>query len=470
MRLYISLVLVFFVLGAWAGSVGTAAGAFAGPMRTAGPGPVRTLTLPDCIGIALLNSTAVLKGNNDVALAGTQVLAAYGQYLPNVVAAGGYNYDLGNNYYGSTGAALAYQARSAYNYQLTSSVNIFTGFFNYSNFKAAKLNRNVAELTLERAKQDIELDITQSYLQVILDRKLVVVDSNNLVTSLQREQQLEALTDIGRRARTDLYQQQAQTSSDKLLLINAQSRLKNDKIILLQKLRIDSSDSYEIEDMAVDDGAEAGKYGNVEDLVQEGLHTRVDLRSADLAVQASDWNIRKFRSGYLPVVSAGGGLYNNGAVFNSLSVNGVDELPASQASPFTQLYKNTYGLLGVSATWNIFDRYATRSNVAAAKIFADNARIDKEDTRIGILANIKMAHNDYVNAVQQMETVGKGLVAAQEAFDAVNARYQQGATDFITESNAQQVLLQAEQNKIQASVNMLLQKKAIDFFTGTIAP
>src|ERR1700679_3997432 len=101
---------------------------------------VRTLSLQDCIGIALQNSTAVLKGTNDVALAGTQVLAAYGQYLPNVQAAGGYNYDLGNNFYASTGPYLAYTARSAYNYQLTSSINIFTGFFNYSNFKSAKLN------------------------------------------------------------------------------------------------------------------------------------------------------------------------------------------------------------------------------------------------------------------------------------------------------------------------------------------
>ena len=435
-----------------------------------GPAPVRTLSLDDCIGIALQNSTTVLKGNNDVALAGTQVLAAYGQYLPNVQAAGGYNYNLGNNYYGSTGPYLAYTARSAYNYQLTSSLNIFTGYFNYSNFKAAKLNRSAAELTLERAKQEIELDITQSYLQVVLDRKIVVLDSNNLNTSLDRENQLQALSDVGRVARTDLYQQQAQTSSDKLLLINSQSRLKNDKILLLQKLRIDSAESYEIEDMPIDDGADAARYGDADALVQEGLKSRVDLKSADLNVQVGEWNIRKFHSGYLPVVSVGGGLYNNGASFNALTVNGVDELPASQTSQLTQLYKNTYGLVGVSAVWNIFDRYATKSNVAAAKILTDNARIDKEDTRIGIVANIRMAHNDYINAVQQMETVGKGLDAAQEAFDAVDARYKQGATDFITESNAQQVLLQAQLNKIQASVNMLLQKKAIDFFTGTIAP
>src|ERR1700748_1689417 len=267
-----------------------------------GPGPsaVRTLTLQDCIGIALQNSTTVLKGNNDIALAGTQVLAAYGQYLPNLQAAGGVNYNVGNNYYGSTGVALADQARSAYNYQLTSSVNIFTGYFNYSSLKAAKLNQQIAGLTLDRAKQAIELDISQSYLQLVLDRKIVYLDSNNLVVSLQREQQLTMQTDIGRTARTDLYQQQAQTSSDQLLLINARSQMKNDKILLLQKLRIDSSDSYDIADIPIDDNADAGRYGNVDALVQEGLGDRIDLRSAELNVQVSNWNIKKFRSGYLP--------------------------------------------------------------------------------------------------------------------------------------------------------------------------
>jgi outer membrane protein len=441
-----------------------------GPVAQPAPTAFRLLSLQDCINMALTNSTAVLKGNNDVALAGTQVLAAYGQFLPNVQAAGGYNYDLGNNFYGSTGPYLAYQARSAYSYQLTSSLNIFTGYFNYSNFKAAKLNQQVSGLNLDRAKQDIELDITQSYLQVILDRKLVDLDSNNLLVSVQREEQLTMQVSVGRTARTDLYQQQAQTSSDQLLLINARSRMLNDRILLLQKLRIDSTDNYDILDMPIDDQADAVRYGNVQALLQEGLNDRVDLRSAELNVQASDWNIKKFRSGYLPVVSVSGGLYNNGAAYNALTVNGVNLVPSSETPIYTQLYKYTYGLVGVNATWNIFDRYATKSNVAAARIFADNARIDRDDTRIGIVANIRMAHNDYKNAVQQMETVGKGLIAAQQAYDAVDARYKQGATDFITESNSQQVLLQAQQNQIQAQVNMMLQKKAIDFFTGTITP
>ena len=429
---------------------------------------LRTLSLQDCLNIALERSTAVLKGNNNVAFAGAQVLAAYGQYLPNLSAGAGYNYERGNNFYSSAGPELVNANRSQFNYQLTSSLNLFTGYYNYSNWKSAKLNEQISNLSLERAKQQIELDVTQSYLQVMLDKRIVELDSANLATSLKREDQLTALTDVGRKSRTDLYQQQAQTSNDKLTFINATSKLHNDKILLLQKLRIDSTDNYELADIPIDDNANTAQYGNKDALVNQALQDRVDFKSAMLNTQYSDWNIKKYRSGYLPAVSLSLGLYNNGAYFNTLNVNGENEQPGTQQAIPTQLYKNTYGIAGINAIWNIFDRFYTKSNVATAKIMADNSRIDLADTKTAIIADVKQAYNDYTNAVQQMETVGKGLIAAQKAYEAVNGRYQQGATDFITESNAQIVLLQAQQNKIQASINMMLQKKIIDFYTGDI--
>jgi uncharacterized coiled-coil protein SlyX len=44
-----------------------------------------------------------------------------------------------------------------------------------------------------------------------------------------------------------------------------------------------------------------------------------------------------------------------------------------------------------------------------------------------------------------------------------------GAADFITEISAQVALLQASQNKIQAALNLMLQKRTIDYVTGKAA-
>jgi outer membrane protein len=429
------------------------------------PANVRVLSLQECIDIALQRSTQVLVGNNNVTQAGALVLAAYGQYLPNLQAGAGYNYDGGNNFYSSGGVTVANEARSAYNYQLTSSLNIFTGYYNRSNLKYTKINKQIADLTLNRAKQQIELDVTQSYLQVVLDSRLVALDSSNLLTSEKREDQLTMQSQVGRVAKTDLYQQQAQTSNDKLTYINAKGRLLDDKVVLLQKLRIDSTDSYDFAEININDNADAGTYGNRDILIQEALKDRLDLQSARASVDAADWNIKRNRSTILPRVTLNAGVYNNGAYFNSLAVDG-SQTPVSQSSIPYQLGNYTYGLVGINATWNIFDQFLTKSNVIVAKMQASDANISLQDTLIGVTSDIKQAYTDYTTAVQQMETVGAGLYAAQQAYEAVNAQYREGATDFITESNAQIVLLQAAQNKVQASVNMMLQKKVIDYYVG----
>jgi outer membrane protein len=427
---------------------------------------VKELSLQDCIKTALQNATSVLKGNNSIAAAGLQVAATYAQFLPNAVAGGGYNFDRGNHFYSSTGPLLVNDNRSSLNYQLTSSLNIFTGYYNYTSWKASALNQKIASLTLERAKQQIKLDVTQAFLQVVLDKKIVLLDSANYDVSLKREAQLQMLTEVGRKARTELYQQQAQTSADKLKLINAKNKVQNDIVSLLQKLRIDKFDQYSLADVVIDEDANIAKYANEDALLNSALQDRVDFAAAKLATQAADLNISKLKSGYLPWVSLNAGLYNNAAYFHSLTVAQQNEQPSSQVSIPEQMYKYTFAMIGVNANWNIFDRYVTKTNVALTKIESENSRIDEQDIKLNIVASIKQAHNDYVNALQQIETATAGLTAAQKAFDAVNGRYTEGATDFITEQNAQQALLQAQQNRVLALVNMMLQKNVIDYLVG----
>lgn len=430
---------------------------------------VTTLSLQDCIDRGITQSTPVLLGRNNVALSGTQVLEAYGQlFLPNLQAGAGYNYAVGNNFYSTEGPALVRTDRGAFNYQLTSSINIFSGYNNLSTWKAAQLNQKSAVLSLNFAEQQIAEDVTQTFLQVILDRRFVGLDSENYVISQRREGQLQALVDVGQRAKTDLYQQQALTAQDKQLLITSENQLRSDKILLLRKLRLDSLDSYQFSDITVDDDPAADVYGNEDALVKRALSDRVDIQASELNTEVAQWDIKKFKSGYLPSVSFGAGLYEAGAYFNSLYVNGTDLKPAYQESLGNQLFKQVNGVFGINATWSIFDKYYTKSNVQAARINLDNTRINLEDNKILVVSQIRQAWGDYTTAVQQAATAQKGLIAAQEAFDNISGRYQQGISNFIDLSNAQLVLLQAKQTSVQASLSIMLQKRVIDFYTGHI--
>ncbi len=426
----------------------------------------RALSLNQCIEIAESKSTAALKSNIEIQYAGAGLLAAYGQFLPNLTLGAGANYDHGNNYFSSVGTTLANMDRLQYNYQLVSSINIFSGYANKAGLQAAQLNKKMAEFNLERAKQQIAFDVSQSFLQITLDKKIVETDSVNLGISLKREDQLKTLVEIGRKAKTDLYQQQAQTGIDRLNLIRAVNKLENDKIILLQKLRIDSFNVYDFEIAGADSNAEAAVYGNVDQLISAAHKNRPDLKASEANIDYFKSVEKGAESFTKPSVLGFAGIYNAGGTFNALKINGIDANINGQENIGTQLYKYTYGLAGINANWTLFNRYATKANIQKAKLNIELSEIDNKDSRIKLMADIKTAYNDYKNAVLQLETVDQSLFAAQQAYEAVSERYKQGVSDFITLVNSQSVLLLAQQNKINATLNLMLQKKVLNYLIG----
>ena len=104
--------------------------------------------------------------------------------------------------------------------------------------------------------------------------------------------------------------------------------------------------------------------------------------------------------------------------------------------------------------------------MAIARIYEHRASVLRDDLTVQISADIKEAYNDYLAAVQQIETSRHGLFAAQQAFEVVQGKYNVGTATFVELSNAQVVLLQAEVSKAQADVGLMLQKKIIDYYIG----
>lgn len=428
---------------------------------------VKVLTLDDCRRIGIEKSTQILKSNNSLRLTGVQLLYTYGQFLPDLGLSGNYTYNAGRNLFSATIPTLVDSRQNILNYQLVSTLNIFNGLNDYSALKSATLYKSAAEFNLERAKQQISLDIAQSYLQVILDRRIVEYARENLNASLQREAQLTALTDVGRKAKVDLYQQEAQTSSDSLFFIQSQTKAKNDKILLLRKILITETDKYDIADVQGDEKSSGLESQSVEDLVKQGIDQRPDLKSVESVIKASEWNIRQYKSGYMPKLNLFLGMVSNGGYLDKLYINGTNQLPnAHQQSIDKALLGQVYGTMGINLSWKIFDKLTTKTNVSVGKINLDNAKIDRDDLTVQISSDVKLAYNDYLDALAQISASNKGLFAASQAYDAVKGRYDLGAANFVELSNAQAVLLQAKVNRAQAVIKLSLQKNVIDYYLG----
>jgi len=293
---------------------------------------ITMLTLPQCIQLAIQQATLVLKAKNNADVTGTQLVQAYMQFLPNLEAAANYTYTTGRVYYTQSDPTYVTTTNHGGAYELSSTLNIFNGFSDTAGFRSSSAQKRAADLSLFRAKQQIAFDVTQAYLQVFLDRQIVVINESNLQASREREQLIDAQTQVGSRSLTDLYRQQAETSSDELALISARARQRDDLLLLLQRLRVDLLTPYDIADVPLEVPPAVYPYGDENALVRQALRQRADLEAQENLAQSTRWDVTSARAGYFPKLNLVGSLNGAGSTLNSQTVDGVDVVPPSQPS------------------------------------------------------------------------------------------------------------------------------------------
>ena len=430
--------------------------------------PIKQLTLPQCVQMAIHRATSVLKARNAVDTSGTQLAQAYFEFLPDLNADANYAYATGRNYETLATPTFINTTNHGGGYEVTSSLNIFNGLSDLSSLRSSLQRRRYAHLSLKRAQQQIILDVTQAYLQVLLDRQIVQFAQANLNASRSRQKLLDAQTQVGIRSLADLYRQQAQTSADELTFINSLNRARTDLIFLVRRIRVDLLDRYDVSDAALDERPAINPYADERALVATALQERADLEARQSLARATGWDVVTARSGYFPRIDAFGRMEGTGSVLDKQVVNGVNVVPPEQRSLAHQWGSEILYSAGVTLTWGLFNRYLTRLSVARAQEAEKDAGLDAEDEHLLVEGEVEQAASDYSAVLDQLKSADAGLRAARESFAAVEARYQVGASSIVDLLTAQSALLQAETAQAQARIGLTLQNRTMQFALGTL--
>jgi len=427
---------------------------------------LQTLTLDDCIQLAIANATTVLKADNAVKSSGAQVMQTYAQFLPNLQATANYDYADGRTYTVYPTPTKIYSRTYGPSYQLSSSINIFNGFSDYANLKSALDKKQSNEWTLARAKQQISIDVAQAFLQVILDQELVTISKENVKVSEERQNLLKEQTRLGIRDLSDLYRQEAQTSSDEASLITIANKLHDDEIQLSKRIRLDTSKNYAFVDKGLDSLRNSFEDENEEVLIKKALDQRMDYLASKKILSAADWNIDAVQSNYYPKVDLNANVSGAGRRAIKQYVDGVNTTPAQQDALWTQLRHNDVFDIGVSFTWILYDRNVTRYASTQAHIDKSNASIDLEDQRLQVISDVRQASGDLKAAKRRLLAADKGVKASEKAFETVQERYNVGSSSFLDLISAQSTLIDARSTKAEAQIDTLLQERVLNNAVG----
>jgi outer membrane protein len=336
------------------------------------------------------------------------------------------------------------------NTSASSSVTLFNGGYLKNDIRQKDLLVKVADLDLQAAENDITLQITQAYLNILVAKENIVYVQDVVTTSEAQLQQEQLFFDAGTVARKDLVQIQAQLANDRYTLVTAKNAHRQNILTLKQLLQLPTDTTFEVVEP---DTLMATALSPLRDVQQYALANRPEVKSSELNMEAAQIELQKVRAGYLPVLTAGASLGSN---FGN----------NTYYSYVRQLDNNFYQQIGVTLSVPIFSRRANRINEARSQLEVGQAQLTLQNTRTQLSQEIEQAYINVENAQAQYDAAVEQLRYTQESYRIANEQLRIGAANTVEVLQQKNLYVQSVQSYIQAKYSAALYIRIYDFYRG----
>jgi outer membrane protein len=209
---------------------------------------------------------------------------------------------------------------------VSSDMTLFSGLSVWNDIKQKKYKFLQSQSDLEKTKNDVAVNLTVGYLNILFAKERVEVAKSKLeVTSLQAER-TRKLMEVGNVAQGEYFAIKAQESNDKLALINEMNNLDITYLDLAQFLDLDSVGGF---DIVVPEHLEVELIAppqSVEYIYGKALDHMPQIRSAELELKSSEKDLAKAWGQLSPVIGINGALYTR--------YSAIAELPSDPTADY----------------------------------------------------------------------------------------------------------------------------------------
>jgi outer membrane protein len=352
----------------------------------------------------------------------------------------------------SNPVAGVYQSRLnfASNYSLGSSVILFNGNYLNNDIKQKKLTLESSDLNVKASLNNITLQITQAYLNILFAKENIIYLQDLVNTSQAQQQQGQFKYNAGSIALKDLVQLEAQSATDKYNLVTAQNLERQNTLTLKALLQLPYTSSLNV--VQPDTVIAVSTFTPLEETEQTALAQRPEVKSSEIQQQVAQLNLLKSRAAGKPYVTASG-----------LLATGY----AQPGSYITQLDNNFYQRLGLTLAIPIFNNRTVKTNIEKSKIAIEQSGIDLQNTKTTLSQEVEQAYINVLNAQSQYNAAVVLLDANKENYRISADQLRLGGistVDYLLQKN---LYVQALQEYIQAKYNAVISVKIYEFYNGT---
>ena len=417
-------------------------------------------TLRECIDYAMQNSITLKQAHLTKQTATETRKQSQAALFPSLSASS--NQSFGYRPWQSSGMATVSNGtvnssvtKTYYNgtYGINASWTLWNGNQNHNQVKANKLSEEQAELKIEQSANSIQEQIAQLYVQILYMNEAIGVNRESLDASKKNEERGQEMVNVGKMSKADLAQLSAQRAMEEYNLVEAESNLAKYKLQLKQLLEITGEQTFDVAMPTASDQQALASIPSVMNVYEQALTLRPEIKNTELALQASDVQLKIARAGYLPTLSMTGGV---GTSTTSNNSNKWGE----------QMKTNFDASAGIGISIPIFDQRKARTAINKAKIQHEQALLDQQDQQKKLYSTIEGFWLEAQTNQEKFRAASATVESEQQSYDLLQEQFNLGLKNIVELLNGKVSLLQAQQSKLQSKYTTILKQQLLKFYQG----
>ena len=309
--------------------------------------------------------------------------------------------------------------------------------------ESAKYALNSADLELENTLQNVKLQATSYYFQVLQYRNLIEVREEAVKTLQEHLKNVNAQFRVGTVAKSDVLASQVELANEQQALVTTQNTYDVAVATLNNFIGLPADTILQPADTLT-----YNKYNlTLGGCTAYALENRADIAAADYAVKQAEQAKKSAKAGYRPTVSASA----------TKGITGKSVFKDDITDQWTA---------GLSASWNIFDGGVTSSQVHAADAALSRAKETAAKTREDVQLDVQSYFLQLKAAEKNISTTQTSVALAEEDYKIAQVRYAAGVGTNLDVMDASRKLTEAKTNYFSALYTYNTAKASLDRYMG----
>ena len=339
-------------------------------------------------------------------------------------------------------------------FSIGTSVPLFTGFRIPNTIKLNQLNLEAAIQDLEKAKNDVEMQVAKAYVQILYDMEIADVAWRQVGIDSMQVARLEAFFQNGKASGAEVSQQKATHAQSILTATQADNNLQLAILTLTQLLELPTPEGFSV--VRPDVPFQALTLPNPETIFAEALTFKPEIRAEQLRLDASEKSIKIQEAARYPQLTLNGGLQTN-----------YYKTSGMQQDNFGKQLKNNFSqYIGLNLNIPIFNRFSTRNNIRNARLERENQLLKLDNAKKTLYKEIQQVYYNAVAAHAKYESSEAARQSSADAFRLAQAKYENGKANITEFNEAKNRFLKSESDLVQARYEYLYQTTLLDFYRG----